>query len=331
MANQGVWIVAETGEGELKGISAELLAAGRQLAGALGQPLTAVLLGNEVAPLAQKLINAGADRVLVAEHSALATLQTGPFVNVLAAMVEQHQPEVLLFGHTVLGKDLGGRLSARLEAAMVGDATRLAVENGRIQWTHPVFGGSLLTTCEAKTSPQLGSIRPKAFARLPESDRTGEIVTFPVDAGLVSSRTTVQEVIKEQVSRLSIGDAEIIVSGGRGLGGPEPFSLLEQLATELGAAVGASRAAVDAGWRPHHDQVGQTGRTVSPKLYIACGISGAIQHLVGMRTSGFIVAINTDAEAPLMKLANIAVVGDLFQVVPALIEELKKARTGAAV
>lgn len=328
----GVWTVAEVSGGEIKAISFELLQAARQIAGELGTTVGAVLIGHEAASLANTLFAYGADEVAVAESAGLANFAPESWTKVLAAFAAAHQPQVLLLGHTAVGKDVAGRLAVRLGTSIVADCTQVAVDGGKVVCTRPVFGGSMLSTAVSTGPLTFATLRPKAFARPAEQPgRTGNLVRLAVDEQWTRTRTELVDVSREQATAVSLADAEVVVSGGRGIGGPEKFEIVERLASELGAAVGASRAVVDAGWRPHKEQVGQTGRTVSPKLYIACGISGAIQHLVGMRTSGTIVAINSDPEAPLMKVANVAVVGDLFEIIPAVIEELKKLKTGAAV
>lgn len=328
----GIWTVAEIAEGEIRGVSFELLAAAKQLADGLGEKVGAVLIGHDVSNLADKLFAFGADQVVVAEHPGLATFSPESYTKVLGAFAEAHQPRALLVAHTNQGKELAGRVSVRLGASAVADCTALAVEGGQVLWTRPVFGGTMLTTTASVKAPAFATVRPKTFAKLAEqAGRQGEKLALTIDAAWTASRTELVDVKREQTATISLGDAEIIVSGGRGVGAAEKFDVVERLAAEMGAAVGASRAVVDAGWRPHKEQVGQTGRTVAPKLYIAAGISGAIQHLVGMRTSDTIVAINTDAEAPIMKVANLALVGDLFEIIPAFIEELRKLKAGATV
>ncbi|MBU6428153.1 MAG: electron transfer flavoprotein subunit alpha/FixB family protein [Cyanobacteria bacterium REEB65] len=330
--SSGVWTVAETSGGEVKSISLELLAAARSLADALGTTVGAILIGHEAASLTPVLFAYGADVVAVAESPVLANFAPEAWTKVVAAGVGSVQPQVLLVGHTAQGREIAGRLMARLGTAAVVDCTRFSVEGGQLVCTRPIFGGTMLATAQAKGGFAFATVRPKAFARLSEQPgRSGQTIAISVDAAWLPNRTEIVDVTREAVTSVSLADAEIVVSGGRGLGAPEKFEILERLAAELGAAVGASRAVVDAGWRPHKEQVGQTGRTVSPKLYIACGISGAIQHLVGMRTSGTIVAINTDPEAPIMKVANVAVVGDVFEVVPAFIEAIKNLKAGAPV
>ncbi len=328
----GIWTVAEVADGEIKGISFELLGAARQLADTLGEKVGAVLIGHDVSNLAGTLFASGADQVVVAEHPGLAAFSPEAHAKVLGAFAAEQQPRILLLGHSAQGKEVAGRLCAKLGVAAVADCTAFAVDSGKLLCTRPIFGGSMLTTTLATGTPALATVRPKAFVRLAEqAGRQGERSALAVAAAWIAARTELLDVTREQIATVSLGDAEIIVSGGRGVGAAEKFEIIERLATELGAAVGASRAVVDAGWRPHKEQIGQTGRTVSPKLYIAAGISGAIQHLVGMRTSDTIIAINTDAEAPIMKVANLALVGDLFEIIPAIIEELRKAKTGATV
>ena len=328
----GIWTVAEIFDGEIKGISFELLGAARPLADALGQTVGVVVIGHEVSGLAGALFAAGADQVLVAEHSGLGTFSPEAHTKVLAAFAAAYQPQVLLLGHSTQGKEVAGRLSVRLGVSASADCTGFANADGRIVCTRPVFGGTMLTNSVSTKGLTFATVRPKAFARPAESaGRSGEVLALDVDASWLGNRTEIVEVKREQTATVSLGDAEIICSGGRGVGAAERFEIIEKLAAGLGAAVGASRAVVDAGWRPHKEQVGQTGRTVSPKVYVACGISGAIQHLVGMRTSDTIIAINTDAEAPIMKVANLALVGDLFEIIPRVLEELEILKTGAAV
>lgn len=328
----GIWTVAEIADGEIRGVSFELLAAARQLADGLGEKVGIVLIGHDVSNLADKFFAFGADQVVVAEHPGLASFSPESYTKVLGAFAEAHQPRAVMLGHTSQGKELAGRVAVRLGVSAVADCTALAIEGGQVLWTRPVFGGTMLTTTASVKTPAFATVRPKTFARLPEqAGRSGEKLTLAVDAAWTATRTELVDVTREQTTTISLGDAEIIVSGGRGVGAAEKFEIIERLAKEVGAAVGASRAVVDAGWRPHKEQVGQTGRTVAPKLYIAAGISGAIQHLVGMRTSDTIIAINTDAEAPIMKVANLALVGDLFEVIPAFIEELRKLKAGATV
>ncbi len=325
----GVWTIAEISGGEIKAISFELLAAARQLADALGTTVGSVVIGHEAASVAGSLFACGADEVAVAESPALANFAPEPWTKVIASFAAAHDPQVMLLGHSALGKELAGRLAVRLGTSVVADCTHLAVDGGKVVCTRPIFGGTMLSAAVSTTALTFATVRPKAFARPTEQPgREGKLLRIAVDDSWTRLRTEIVEITREQTAAIGLADAEIVVSGGRGVGAPDKFELIERLASELGAAVGASRAVVDAGWRPHKEQVGQTGRTVSPKLYVACGISGAIQHLVGMRTSGTIVAINTDAEAPIMKVANVAVVGDLQQVIPAVIEELKK-RAGA--
>ncbi|MBI6546863.1 MAG: electron transfer flavoprotein subunit alpha/FixB family protein [Cyanobacteria bacterium NC_groundwater_1444_Ag_S-0.65um_54_12] len=327
----GVWTVAEVSDGGIKGISFELLGAARSLANNLAEPVGTVLIGHEVANLADELFAHGADRVLVAEHPALASFAPERHARVIGDFATAYAPQVLLIGHTGSGKEIAGRLAARLDVSVITDCVALQLVDAQVRCTRPIFGGSMLTTAVATKGITFATIRPKAFARpAPAIGRPGEVLQLAVSAACLVARTEVVEVVNETSTAISLTDAEIVCAGGRGVGSAEKFELIERLAKELGAAVGASRAVVDAGWRPHKEQVGQTGKTVSPKLYIAAGISGAIQHLVGMRSSDTIVAINTDPEAPIMKVANLAVTADLLEVIPKVIEELKILK-GAAV
>ncbi|MBM3270531.1 MAG: electron transfer flavoprotein subunit alpha/FixB family protein [Candidatus Sericytochromatia bacterium] len=328
----GIWTVAEIADGEIKGISFELLGAARQIADATGEKVGVVLVGHDVANLAGTLFAFGADQVGVADHPGLAAFSPEAHTKVVAAFAAQQQPNVLLIGHSPQGREIAGRVCARLGVSAVADCTALASDGGKLVCTRLIFGGSMVTTSVATGSPAIATVRPKAFAKPAEqAGRQGEKLVLDVDPAWTASRTELVDVKREQVTTISLGDAEIVVAGGRGVGAAEKFEVVERLGAELGAAIGASRAVVDAGWRPHKEQIGQTGKTVAPKLYIAAGISGAIQHLVGMRTSDTIIAINTDSEAPIMKVANLALVGDLFEIIPAFIEELRKLKTGATV
>jgi len=326
---RGVWVVAEHLHGRLRRGAYELLGEGRRLADKLGVELCAVLLGEQVEALARDLIAHGADKVYLAQDAALAHYRTGPYTDVLAGLVNQRKPEIVLISATPQGRDLAPRLAARLSAGLTADCTGLDIaENERLLvQTRPAFGGNLMATIVCRHArPQMATVRPGVMKAL-EADRarTGGVVRVPVhldERGIVAK--IIEVVQQEGESQVSLQDAEIIVSGGRGLGKPENFALVRELAEALGAAVGASRAAVDAGWIPAYHQVGQTGRTVQPKLYIACGISGAVQHLAGMSSSDCIIAINKDPAAPIFNIATYSVIGDLFEIVPALTKKMKE-------
>lgn len=323
---QGVWVVAEERDGEIRKITYEVVSEGRRLADALGQELTAVLLGSNMKEKAADLGQYGADKVLVADDSRLDPYTTDAYVSVISQLVKANEPAVLLMGASVQGKDLSGRLSARLNVGMAQDCTAFEIKDGNLVATRPIYAGKAYATVTFENSwPQMATARPNVMAvNEPDGSKSAEVIDaeFTLDDGEL--QTKVADIIRDASGKIDLTEAERIVSGGRGMKGPENYEILEKLADLLGGTVGASRAAVDAGWRPQTDQVGQTGKVVSPNLYIACGISGAIQHLAGMGTSKVIVAINKDPDAPIFQKADYGVVGDLFDVVPALTEEVKK-------
>jgi electron transfer flavoprotein alpha subunit len=301
-----------------------ILGVGRRRAGGLGGGVTALLLGEGVAALVQDVIAHGADEVLVADHPSLKEFRAEPYADVLARLARERQPEVILAGATTRGRDLLGLLTVDLETSSIADATDVKVVDGQVQATRPVYAGKLLATAVGQRQPLLLSLRPRAFPKPePDATRAGNVETVEaaIDEAAIATKVVDYAVQEGQVS---LADARIIVSGGRGVGGPEGFKPVLELAQVLGGAMGASRAAVDAGWIPYAHQVGQTGKTVSPDLYVACGISGAIQHQAGMRSAKTIVAINKDPEAPIFRLARYGIVGDLFKIVPALSAEFRK-------
>lgn len=324
---KGILVFAEQQEGKMKDCTLELLSAGRKLADQLHQELAAVIIGHEVEPLCPILFSYGADQIILVENPKLKHYLTEPYAEALAAAVEEKKPSIVLFGATTTGRDIAPRISTRLRTGLTADCTGLEIEEGTglLIQTRPAFGGNIMAAIKcADSRPQMASVRPKVMKKsVPDVGRTGSIMKLEAKTNFESLRTRLLNFVSAAESTAGLEEAEIVVSGGRGLEKPENFSLLEELARVLGAAVGASRAAVDAGWKPHSCQVGQTGKTVCPKLYIACGISGAIQHLVGMQTSDVIVAINKDPEAPIFKAADLGIVGDLFQIVPAVISMLK--------
>ncbi len=323
---QGIWIVAEQREGELRKISFELVSEGRRLADKMGQSVTAILLGSHIKGKAAVLGKYGADKVIVADDERLATYTTDAYVSVLAQLKRASEPAIILLGATVQGKDMSGRLAARLGVGMAQDCVAFSIENSNLIARRPIYAGKAYATVTFEESwPQIATGRPNVFElNEPDDSRPVEVIGAEFSLDDSQFRTKIIESIQEAGGKVDLTEAERIVSGGRGMKGPEHYVILEQLADLIGATVGASRSAVDAGWRPHSDQVGQTGKVVSPNLYIACGISGAIQHLAGMGTSKYIVAVNKDPDAPIFQKADYGVVGDLFEVVPALIEELKK-------
>jgi electron transfer flavoprotein alpha subunit len=323
---QGVMTIAEQRDGEIRKISYEIVSEGRRLADALGQNVTTLLLGSNIKDKAATFGHYGADKVLVADDPRLETYTTDAYAAVIAELVKANDPAILLLGASVQGKDLAARLSARLGVGMAQDCTAFSIEDGNLVAIRPIYAGKAYAKVTFNESwPQMAAARPNVMAmNEPDTSRSAEVedASFSLDDSLL--KTKVVDVAKDQSGKVDLTEAEKIVSGGRGMKGPEHYEILEALADVIGASVGASRSAVDAGWRPHTDQVGQTGKVVSPNLYIACGISGAIQHLAGMSTSKVIVAINKDPDAPIFQRADYGVVEDLFKVVPALTEEAKK-------
>jgi electron transfer flavoprotein alpha subunit len=325
MAAQGVWIWIEQFKGEVVTPSWEAIGAARSIAGTYGGQVTACLFGEGIKELAQQVIQYGADRVFVADDATLADFRVEPHTALLTKLAQEHAPAVILVGATTHGRELAPAVAVSLETGAIADATALEVTNGNVVATRPIYSGKLLSKCVIpERRPQIISLRPRAFPRPePDAARSGDVIEVAPALAEDEIRNKVTGLTTAE-GQVSLADAGIIVSGGRGVNGPEGFAPVRELAVALGGAVGASRAAVDAGWIPYAFQVGQTGKTVSPDLYIACGISGAIQHQAGMRTSKIIVAINKDPEAPIFKLAQYGIVGDLFQVVPALATAFKE-------
>ena len=323
----GVWVFAEQRNGELQKVSLEILGEGRRLADELGVKLTAVLLGNNVGALADTLGEHGADEILVAEHEALENYTTDGYTKVICELANERKPGILFIGATFIGRDLGPRVAARLSTGLTADCTSLEVDvtNGDLLATRPAFGGNLMATIACPNHrPQMATVRPGVFSKLTEKKENYTIENVSVELEASDIRTTVVEVVKANKDIVDIGEAKVIVAGGRGVGSKENFALLQELATVLGGVVGASRGAVDKGWIERDYQVGQTGKTVRPTIYVACGISGAIQHVAGMQESDMIIAINKDETAPIMKVADYAIVGDLNKVIPEMISKLKE-------
>ena len=318
---QGVFAITEQRDGELRKVSFEVVSEGRRVAEGLGTELTAVLLGSGVDNLADELKKYGADKILVADDAGLADYTTDAYSNVLAELIQSSDPAVIIMGASAQGKDLAGRLAAKLDAGVAMDCVKVQLENGSLICTRPMFGGKINAQVEIEGNRQIVAVRPNVMD-ITEAAKDSTIEKPAVQLGDV--KTTVVDKKMDTGDKVELTEADIIVSGGRGTGGD--YAAIEALADALVAAVGASRSAVDEGWRPHSDQVGQTGKTVSPTLYVACGISGAIQHLAGMSTSKYIVAINKDQEAPIFSKADFGIVGDLFEIVPALTEEVKKVK-----
>jgi electron transfer flavoprotein alpha subunit len=318
-----ILVFIEQRDGRVRAISREALGEATRLAAALGGPVVGVCPAAADPGLAA-LGEAGAERVLLAVHPAFAAYDAAGYARAVAAAAATLQPAVVLFGASTMGRDLAPRVAARLGVGLATDCIALAVEGGRLVASRPVFAGKALQSVAFPKAPALATLRPKAFAPAAPGGRNAAVEPVAVEFDAASSRAKVLRVAAAGTGKVDLTEAEVIVSGGRGMKGPEHFRLLEDLAARLGASVGASRAVVDAGWRAHSEQVGQTGKTVSPKLYVAVGISGAIQHLAGMTSSRCIVAINKDPEAPIFKVADYGIVGDLFEVLPALTEAVGK-------
>ena len=325
---KGVMVFAEQHDGEIKSCTYELLGEGRKLADTLGEELSAILPGHQVESLSKELFAYGADKVYLIDNESLDKYMTGPYTTAVAAAIAKYKPAIVLYGATTYGRDLAPRVAARIQTGLTADCTQLDIdeENRLLLQTRPAFGGNIMATIKCpRHRPQMSTVRPKVMKMMePDYSREGELVKMNVEINQKSVKTKILEIIKEVKTTGDIEEADIIVSGGWGMGAPENFKLLEDLAKALGGAVGATRAAVDAEWQPQSNQVGQTGKTVCPKLYIACGISGAVQHLVGMQTSDCIIAINKDPDAPIFGVANYGIVGDVFQILPELTKEVQK-------
>jgi electron transfer flavoprotein alpha subunit len=326
----GIWVFAEQRHGELAPVALELLGEARRLAEALGVKVSAVLCGGQVEPLAPVLLDRGADKVYLVEHPLLAEFLEEPYVAALTSLAKKYQPEIILAGATYVGRAFIPGVAAALKTGLTADCTAFAIdpEPRLLQQTRPAFGGNIMATIiTPRTYPQMATARPGTFKPLaPGYQGDGQVVQVGFDPAGAAGRSRFLSTVAEIKERVALAAAEVIVAGGRGLKEAKNFKLLEELADLLGAAVGATRAAVDAGWISYPHQIGQTGKTVSPKVYLACGISGAAQHLVGMQSSDFIVAINKDPGAPIFQVADVGLVGDVMEIVPALIQEIKKSR-----
>ena len=324
----GVWVFIEQGAGQVKGVAHELLGEGRKLADELGQKLAGVLIGDKVEHMAKDVFASGADIVYLVEGPEYAHYNTDAYTIAFVDVINKYKPTAILVGATNDGRDLGPRIAARVRTGLCADCTGLSIdpESKLVIWTRPAFGGNIMADIICPDHrPQMGTVRPKVFKRpVQDPNRTGELIKVPSKAKASDMRVKLLDIVEVCTSNCKLEEADIIVSGGRGLGKPENFCVVEALAETLGAAVGASRAAVDAGWKPALHQVGQTGKTVGPKIYFACGISGAIQHLAGMSSSDTIIAINKDPDAPIFKVADYGIVGDVMEVLPILTEEFKK-------
>ncbi|MFV0527693.1 MAG: electron transfer flavoprotein subunit alpha/FixB family protein [Lachnospiraceae bacterium] len=331
---KNVWVFAEQRQGKFMNVAFELLGEGRKLADSRDAKLCAVLVGSEVADMTDDLFAYGADAVYKIDDPLLKNYTTDGYTKVISDLINAELPEIVLFGATNIGRDLAARIAARVNTGLTADCTGLAVDENTklLMSTRPAFGGNLMATIACDNHrPQMSTVRPGVMDK-PEkiTGKTGEVIT--VDAKLSESdiHTTVLEIVKSDKPLVSLVDAKVIVSGGRGLGGPEGFEVIKELADKFGGVVGSSRACVDAGWIAKAHQVGQTGTTVKPDIYIACGISGAIQHKVGMQDSKIIIAINKNPDAPIFEIADYGIVGDLYKVIPEIlanfdnVEELVK-------
>ncbi|MCU0645463.1 MAG: electron transfer flavoprotein subunit alpha/FixB family protein [bacterium] len=320
-----VLAIAEQRNGTLRKATYEVVSEGRRLADQLGGELFVILLGAGVTGLSAELAHYGANKVLVGDNEIFKNYSAEGYTKTIVATVKKVDPEIILVPASSFGKDLAPRLAAHLDVGLATDCVKLKLENGRLHALRPMYANKILAEHELLASPQIASLRPNNFPVVqPDASKTAamEPITVPISAG--DLKAVVKEFVSGEGGKIELTEANVIVSGGRGIKDSANYKILEELAEVLGAAVGASRSVVDAGWRPHSDQVGQTGKTVSPNLYIACGISGAIQHLAGMSSSKCIVAINKDPDAPIFQRADYGIVGDLFEVVPKLTEELKK-------
>lgn len=309
----GVLVYVEGDGGGFRKLAFEAVSAGRRLAGELGQSLTVVVIGAGVKAAAPELAEYGADKIIVVDDGSLKSSQTESFAQSLCAVIEQEQPGIVLLGASMAGLEIGARVAAKMQVGLANECSALKIEEGRLVATRRLYGGRVVAEVDIVGTPQLASIRANVMA-IEKQPGAGELVDFaPVQS---AARVEVLEESRETSSKVELTEADYVISGGRGVNGD--FTLLEELAGQVGGAVGASRNAVDAGWRPQSDQVGQTGKVVSPKLYLACGVSGAMQHVAGINTSDVIVAINNDPDALIFRVADYCIVDDLFEVVPAI-------------
>ena len=329
--SEGVLVLGDVAGGELTLTATEMLAAGRQVADGLGEPLSIGIFGDALEGAARQAVSHGADQVYSVTSPALAEYQVDLYLSAMETLCREADPSVVLIGRTNEGRELAPRLAFRLGVGLAQDCLEVSVDpsTGKLLANRPVYGGNAVAVVSCNYTPQVAALRPKTYEPL-EADpsRTGEIISFPVDLSLDQARTTRVDTVREEAAGIKLEDARIVVSGGRGLGGPEPFKDLEELARLLGAGLGASRAAVDSGWVPASYQVGLTGKTITPDLYITVAISGASQHMAGCSGAKVIVAINKDTEANIFKEARYGVVGDWQRVLPALTETIRELTQG---
>jgi electron transfer flavoprotein alpha subunit len=326
--NQGVWVFIEVNDGSIEGVSLELLGAGRKLADKLEVPLSGVMLGEGVMPLANEVIYAGADQVYVVDHPVLKNYRTESYMKGVCILAEKYKPEIFLYGATPNGKDLASAVATDLSTGLTADTTMLDVDIDKrlLEASRPAFGGNIMATILCKKHrPQMATVRPKVMKALEtDESRKGVIIEEELELREEDMRTKVLKIVKDVTKKASLAEAHVIVAGGKGLGDIQGFQLIHELAEVIGASVGGTRDVVEAGWLKHEQQIGQTGETVTPKIYFAIGISGAIQHVEGMKNSELIIAINKDANAPIFDVATYGIVGDAMEIVPKLIKQFKE-------
>jgi electron transfer flavoprotein alpha subunit len=327
---RGVWIFIEQNEGKIEGVSLELLGAGRKLADKLEAPLGGFLLGSDVKSLANQVIAYGADEVYMVDHPVLKQYRTESYMQGVMLLVEKYKPEIILYGATPNGKDLASAVATDLVTGLTADTTMLDVdvEKRLLEASRPAFGGNIMATILCKKHrPQMATVRPKVMKALtPDASRLGKIIEEGINLKEEDMRTKVLQIVNDVTKKANLADAHVIVCGGKGMGDVQNFQILYELADTIGATVGGTRDVVEAGWLPHELQIGQTGETVTPKIYIAVALSGAIQHVVGMKNSDLIIAINKDPNAPIFDVATYGIVGDAMVIVPKLIEQFKQLR-----
>ena len=325
---KGVYVFAQQVDGKITGVSYELIGKGKDLAADLGTEVTAVLIGSNVTELADKLAAYGADKVIVVDQPEFELYKTEEYTQAMYDVIQTFKPDIVLYGATAIGRDLAPRVSSRVHTGLTADCTKLEIdaETKLLRMTRPAFGGNIMATILCPNHrPQQATVRPGVMQKKePDYSKKANVIAHKVDIVPNECMVEITEVIKKVTDKVDIQDAKILISGGRGMGGPENFKILYDLAKVIGGEVSSSRACVDAGWTEKDMQVGQTGKTVRPKLYMACGISGAIQHLAGMEESEVIVAINKDEYAPIFDVADFGIVGDLHKIIPVFTEKLKE-------
>jgi electron transfer flavoprotein alpha subunit len=325
---KGVFVFVQQVDNKVTSVSYELISKGKELAKELDTEVTAVLLGHKVETMCAKLAKYGADKIILVDDPALEVYMTEPYTHAVSEVIKAHKPEIVLFGATAIGRDLAPRVSARVHTGLTADCTKLEIDLGtkNLMMTRPAFGGNIMATILCpEHRPQMATVRPGVMQRVEiTGDAKADVEQFKIADIAAHNNVEITEIVKKTAGKMDIMDAKVLVSGGRGMGSPENFKLLEDLALALGGTISSSRACVDAGWVEKDRQVGQTGKTVRPNLYIACGISGAIQHLAGMEESEIIIAINKDPGAPIFEVADYGIVGDATKILPLFAEQVKK-------